>query len=108
MVASRRGRRSTTCSALRFSFLSHNIPNCPTDITLGVFNPLLLSFTGLSRSHFCNCSERIDSQQHPAVSKQLITGCCAGHCPHFSNLSVGCQVWLLHIPSKRFFFKERG
>jgi hypothetical protein len=34
----------------------------------------------------------IDSQEQPAISKQLITGCCAGYCPHFSNSSVGCQV----------------
>jgi hypothetical protein len=26
----------------------------------------------------------------------LITRCCAGYCPYFSNISVGCYLWLLH------------
>jgi hypothetical protein len=38
--------------------------------------------------HFRNCDQRIDSQQYSPFSKQLVTRCRAGHCPHLGNVRV--------------------
>jgi Zn-dependent protease len=75
---------------LLFGAVPPDIPLC----VLGLF--ALLSIIGLSFCHFPNPYYRKDTQQHPALSKQLITGCRCSHCPHFLNVSIGCQVWLLH------------
>jgi hypothetical protein len=76
---------------------SHDIAHQPPDIPLGVLDlSALLPFLTAPCCHFRNCCQRIDSQQHPASSKELITGCCAGRCPYLTYISVGCQWWLLH------------
>jgi hypothetical protein len=85
--------------------LSQDIPHEPPGISLDILFPFP-SFRLLF--HLRDCRQWIDSQQHPTRSKQLITGCCAAHYPHFSNISVGCQVWLLHIPLQMFLFQGKG
>jgi hypothetical protein len=46
--------------------------------------------------YFPNRRQGIDPQQYLPLSKQLITHCRSCHCPHLNNVSVSCQVWLLH------------
>src|SRR5918999_3952769 len=84
----------SSLSVLPILPLSHHIPHEPPDIPLDILFPFP-SFRLLF--HIRDCRQWIDSQQHPPRSKQLIAGCCAAHYPHFSNISVGCQVRLLHM-----------
>src|ERR671914_2260153 len=84
----------SSLSVLPLSPLPHHIPHEPPDIPLDILFPFP-SFRLLF--HIRDCRQWIDSQQFPPRSKQLITGCCAAHYPHFSNISVGCQVRLLHM-----------
>jgi hypothetical protein len=88
------------------SSLSNDIPNEPLDIPLGVLFPLLL--TRFPWGHVRNCRQWINSQQHPALSKDLITGSRAGYCPYFRNISVGCHLWLLHTATQTFFYLRKG
>jgi hypothetical protein len=83
-------------------------PNEPADIALRIFNPLILLFLSrLSCSHFRNCGQGQHTQEHPAFSKELVTGSCTSHCPHFSNICIGCLVRLLHS-SQTFFHLRKG
>ena len=89
-----------------FPFSTNNIPNQAPDIPLNVLFSLLL--IGVPWGHFRNCSQRIDSQQHPAIGKQLITRCRTGHCPHFSDIHVPCSLCLLHTNTPTFFSCKKG
>jgi hypothetical protein len=76
---------------------TNNIAHEPSHIPLGVLGlfPLLL------RYHFPNRRQGIDPQQHPALSKQLITDGRSYLHPHFANISVLRHFphgWLLHNP----------
>jgi hypothetical protein len=62
----------------------------------------------LPSAPFPQPSSGIDSQQYPPISKQLITGSCSCQCPHLSNVSVGCQYWLLHTLLQNSFFQGKG
>jgi hypothetical protein len=97
MLLVRRGRHSGSWLDLRFSPLSHNIANQAPHVELCILALSLLTvFTRSSWCHFPNRCQWIHPQQHPALSKQLITRSCCCYCPHLSNISVYCHVWLLY------------
>ena len=82
---------------------ANNIAHQPPDILFSLPFPISVTW-----SHVRNCCQRIDSQQHPARGKQLVTCCCASHCAHFCDISVSYSLWLLHNTTQTFFYLRKG
>jgi hypothetical protein len=106
----RRGRQCGSCLALRFSSLSYDVAHKTSHIPLGVLYLPLLS-SGSPLRHFPNRRQRIDAQQHPPISKQLITRSCPGLRPHLADITVYRHfplMWLLHnsIPLPACFSRK--
>jgi hypothetical protein len=91
---------------LRFSSLSHDKANKAPD-SPGCVLGLFLLPPGSAVFIPCRC-QRVNAQQYPASSKELLTLSRSRLHPHFSNVSVYGyfpNVWLLHTHLQD---KERG
>jgi len=101
-----------------FPLPTNNIANHALYIPWCVFGiPLLLPFLGFPLSRFSSRCQGIDSQQYPAIFKQLFTLSYSCLLPYLSNISVYrhfLKVWLLHTFLQNPVFlkcirrKERG
>src|SRR5918996_517782 len=101
MLLARRGRHRLSCHNLRFPFLAHDIANHALYIPWAVLGiMLLLPLPGFPLCRFSSRCQGIDSQQYPAIFKQLFTLSYPCLLPYLSNISVDhhfAQAWLLHL-----------